>query len=433
MNDYHPEAMAAIVFRTPVASVPTMIPMASPGCGDRRMSVRPGLAFALLLLPVSPLMSRTDGQDQVVFGDSVREVPSAGAGAAADPHRAAVVRSVLSPGEMAGTIDFEVALRLRDMGGLKARAELHEHISRDEMASRYHPGDGGYDAVRSWLLAQGFAVEPSDGTRVAIFARGTISQVARAFKATFARVAYHGGEYTSAVTAPTLPAALAPAVLAVDGLQPHLRMHHHSLTSTDPPYTPAQILAAYNGSGLSVNGAGQTIGIVIDSYPSSADLTSFWTQCGISQSLGNITHVPVVNGAPSGEPADLEEATLDVEWSSAIAPAAKINIYETSDLSFAHIDRAYEAIYHALPDQPGLCQVSLSYGAGEATEISTDQLRTDQQYFLLLASSGVTIFAASGDGGSASRSSRARTKLSTALRTRSPSLTCGGVTRTGGS
>ena len=116
-----------------------------------------------------------------------------------------------------------------------------------------------------------------------------------------------GTEYTSALTPPSLPGEIAPSVLGINGLQPHLHPHRHlmkplsvpsqNLSSYAPPYTVPQILQAYNANGLAQDGSGQTIGIVIDTFPNSSDLTSFWSLNGITQSLGNIEEVQVVGGA----------------------------------------------------------------------------------------------------------------------------------------
>ncbi len=195
------------------------------------------------------------------------------------------------------------------------------------------------------------------------------------------------------------------AILGVNGLQPHIRAHKHAqlqlvqpaLTpSIAPPFLPSEIAHAYNADTLSETGAGQKIGIVIDTFPATSDLTTFWSDCGVSQSLGNIEFVQVVSGtlpAPSGE------ETLDVEWSSAIAPGAKVRVYATKDLSSVNIDQAYMRIVNDLPSQPALRQVSLSYGLGE-TYSSASQVQADDNYFAELASAGVTVFVSSGDGGS---------------------------------
>ena len=326
--------------------------------------------------------------------ESIREL-------AATP-RATLVRGTLTAAEADAVMDFEVVLKMRNFPELQKRVGTHERIGRAEMARNFHPAAADYQAAVDWLKGEGFTITQDDPSRLAVFAKGRVADVARAFQTTFARVAVGGREHTSAVTAPNLPAAFAPVVLGVNGLQPHLQPQKHSrvvplsTTGNGPPFLPSQIAKVYNANGLSQTGAGQTIGIVIDTFPADSDLTSFWTTCGVSQSLTNIQKVQVVAGtlpAPSGE------ETLDVEWSSSVAPGAKVRVYATLDLSFTHLDQAYAQIYADLPTQPTLHQVSLSYGLGEGYT-STSQMQTDEQYFANLASAGVTVFVSTGDGGS---------------------------------
>jgi hypothetical protein len=82
-----------------------------------------------------------------------------------------------------------------------------------------------------------------------------------------------------------------------------------------------------------------------------------------------------------------------------MASGAMIRVYATTDLSFVHLDQAYSKILADLPSQPGLRQVSCSYGLGE-TFSSSSQNQTDAQYFASLSAAGVTVFVSSGDGGS---------------------------------
>ena len=182
-------------------------------------------------------------------------------------------------------------------------------------------------------------------------------------------------------------------VLGVNGLQPHLAPHKHivpaglhplSTTGNGPPFLPSQIATAYNGSSVTQTGAGQTIAIVIDTFPANSDLTTFWSTCGVNQSLSNIQEVQVVPGtlsAPSGE------ETLDVEWSSSMAPGATVRVYATLDLASAHLDQAYAQVYNDLPLQPTLHQMSMSFGLGEIYA-STIQMQTDEQFLAVLASAG---------------------------------------------
>ncbi|MBV8223680.1 MAG: S8/S53 family peptidase, partial [Verrucomicrobia bacterium] len=344
--------------------------------------------------------SNSSQSSQVAFQSSVVQVPTQ-----PTPKGAVLVRNVLTPDETQSTIDFAVALKVRDLDALKERIARNEVISADEMAAKYFPTAADYARVAQWLASQGFSIKPATQDRLTIFATGTVAQIQQSFGTKFGRVNMAGVEYTSALTAPSLPGELAPAVLGINGLQPHLHPHRHfmraqsvspqNLTNYSPPYTVPQILQAYNASGLAQDGTGQKIGIVIDTFPNSGDLTNFWSINGINQTLGNIEEVQVVGGAlpgPSGE------ETLDAEWSSSIAPGAKVRIYAATDLSFVHVDEAYGAIINDLPSQPSLRQVSLSYGLGELYE-PISQIQTDSQYFATLAAEGVTIFVSAGDGG----------------------------------
>jgi kumamolisin len=335
---------------------------------------------------------------------SVREIPLAGAALTAGPEQVTLLRSVLSPAESDESMEFEIVLQMRNFPELQQRLDRGERVPSGEMAARYLPLASDYEAVAQWVTRQGLTVTLRDPNRLAVFASGPVWQVSQAFHVAFSRVLFENAEYTSAIAAPGLPAALARAVLGVNGLQPHLHPHKHlrwqslqaAASSIAPPFLPSEIAHAYNADTLGENGAGQEIAIVIDTFPKTGDLTTFWSDCGVSQSLGNIQFIQVVSGtlpAPSGE------ESLDVEWSSAIAPGAAVRVYATKDLSSVHVDKAYAQIVSDLPSQPALHQVSLSYGLGE-TYSTLSQVQTDDFYFAELANAGVTVFASSGDGGS---------------------------------
>ena len=365
-----------------------------------------GLALLVLLLLPAPLPAQAGKGLRVSSPGSIVAIPAATQGEPASPHRPRIVRTALSEAETSAALDFEVALRMRNFAELQTRVQRGEIISRDEMAARYFPLAADYEAVVAWVTAQGLTITHEDPSHLSVFVRGTVNQIRQVFQVTFARVAYEGGEYTSAVTAPAVPTSLATALLGINGLQPHLRAHKMtaasdlrplSLTSNAPPYLPAQILKAYSANGLSVTGVGQTIAIVIDTFPANSDLTTFWTQCNVSQSLSNIQEIQVVSGSLAG--IDATEATIDVELTSSIAPGAKLRVYATTDLAPSNLSRAYQQVYDDLPANPTLHQVDLSFGINENL-ISFSQRQSDAQHFAALAGAGVTVFASSGDGGS---------------------------------
>lgn len=304
---------------------------------------------------------------------------------------------------------FEVALRMRNFDEMQARIARGERISDAEKQDRYFPLEEDHQKVVEWLKSQGLEVTRTDPNHLGVFGRGSVDALAASFGITFARVSRQGAEYTSAVSAPSLPSGIAPLVLGVHGLQPHIQRHPLSTprilgTAAQQQvnlsgYLPSQVAKAYNADGLSVTGAGQTIAIYGLAYPQNSDLTAFWSAAGVSQSLSNVATVDVAGG-PSSSPSasSLEEAALDVEWATALAPGCKVRIYGASETDPAENDEILQQVYADLPSQPSMRILSISVGGNEL-DVPKDYLVIEAQYMANLASAGMTILVASGDTG----------------------------------
>ena len=393
-------------------------------CGSRAASFPRALAAFVSTLVLAcgwNVRSASDSVPRVAYPESIRPVPPAAEAApGARPIRAEarVVRTGLTPAETAAPIDFSLPLRMRNFAELQARVARGDLIPREEMAEKYLPLAADYYQVAAWAVTRGFTVTAPDASHLTVFLRGPVSRLAEVFQTTFARVAADGSEFTSALTAPSVPMALAAAVLGVNGLQPHVRAHKQasaatmrpmSLTAPNaPPYLPAEFLRGYNASLTGLTGTGQTIAIVIDTYATSSDLTAFWTRCGVSQSLANVQVINVPGTPTPPDPAAVDpssgvaygvEAAIDAELTSSIAPSARIRIYTTGNLADSNLYRAYSQILQDLPTQPDLHQVNLSYG-GREDAASADGRQADSQVFAALAAAGVTIVASSSDAGS---------------------------------
>ncbi|MEI6234080.1 MAG: protease pro-enzyme activation domain-containing protein [Planctomycetota bacterium] len=339
----------------------------------------------------------TAAEERVVLTNSVRPLPADVA-----------VRSVVTTADTASTMEFMIALKMRDLTGLQARVAAGETMSAAEMKENYHPLESDYKAVETWLTQNGFSITQTDPNCMGIWANGSVGSVQNAFATAFAKVAANGRTYLSAATAPSLPASIAKPVVGINGLQPHLQKRVHSQIvpaaqsvqmasrqNNGAPFYPIEILKAYGASNLTVTGSGQQIGIVIDAAPKTSDLTQFWNTTGVTQSLSNVSFIQVVASStpPTGE------ESLDTEWASSIAPGAKVRVYLTKDLADIHLDAAYQRIINDYPTQAGLNQISLSFGGNEL-DTSNAQMDTDAQYYLTMAGLGITVFASSGDGGS---------------------------------
>jgi uncharacterized repeat protein (TIGR03803 family) len=366
-----------------------------------------GAQLLVLVLNATRVQAQSAGLLPVPLPGSIQEIPAATASAAASAaQRPHISRATLTAAEGSASMDIEVVLKLRNGEELKGRVGRSEAVTQEEMVAKYQPLAADYQAVLEWLTGRGFRITRADASQMAIFARATVNQIQEVLGVKFARVISGNEEYTSAVTAPSVPAAMAPFILGINGLQPQIQPHEHielkpaSLTSSAPPYLPIQLATAYNANGLygaNLTGAGQAIALVTDSFPNTNDLQLFWSSYGVNQSLGNLSFIQVFSGPV---PAPTGEETLDVEWSSALAPGAQVRVYASQGLALTAIDQCYAQIYNDVTENPdlGIHQMSVSFGVPENL-VPAAQLQTDDQYFAELAAAGVTIFAASGDQG----------------------------------
>ena len=368
----------------------------------------------LAILPVCLLAGaarlpaqQTGGTSRVVLRDSFREVAASGAG---DASHAEMVRA-LTTDESAAPLQVNLVLKLRRFEDLERRVAAGETISRAEMAATYLPDEKNYQKVAAWLTSQGLTVTSAAGTtHMMVTANGTATQLQQVFQTHFARVKFHGEEYTSAVSAPTLPADIEEEVRAVHGLQPHLHPHKNIIqrqpeVTTDaaayvsPPYLVGNIANAYGISSSGLTGAGQTIAIVIDKVPNDSDLTSFWTANNVPQSLNNIVIVDTTDEDGAFLTPPSSEETLDVSWSSGLAPSAQVVVYACGNLNY--VSNSYNQILEDLQSgaRPNLHQVSMSFGGGETSDETPDDMNSTHQMFTAMAAYGVSLFAASGDNG----------------------------------
>lgn len=315
---------------------------------------------------------------------------------------ARIVRS-LTPGELSEPMSFSVSLRMRDFAGLEARIAAGQQVPFAEMEARYLPLRSDYDRVAAWLLGQGFTQTMPDRLHMSVHARGSVGAISRALHVQFARVAVSDGEYTSAISEPSVASELAPVVLSVNSLQPEFRLRHVKVNVVPLPrdlvgmqiyVTPDNVIAAYDIP-AGGDGDGQIIAIVGEAAVDPTDLAAFWTTTKVAQVASNVTTIDV-NGGPAASPDSslLLEAALDVEWASAIAPRAQIRYYVAQNAF-----DCLQQITNDLPSYPSMSVISSSFGNVE-TSNSAAQLQADSQFLATFAAAGVSIFCASGDSGS---------------------------------
>lgn len=318
---------------------------------------------------------------------------------------------------------FSLAIPPEAQQALEEKVERGEVVPPAELQSVYTPVQADVDALTKWLKEQGFEITHTSPDHTGIYARASVDKIQKSLNVNMVRVIRDGITYTAAKDAPSLPEEVAGSVHAIIGLQPfrHANKHFRRFTlpgenrvqpaptvpettspspniQNAPPYLVSEILKAYNADNLPVNGTGQTIGILIDTFPNANDLQQFWQRNHLNVSLLQIEKINVTGVMP---PPQEGEETLDVSWASGIAPGATVRVYASGSLRFVDIDKTLDRIIADLPAQPRMRQLSISLGLGE-TFLGGPQgeVATQHAKFLRLAAAGVNVFVSSGDAGS---------------------------------
>jgi Pro-kumamolisin, activation domain/Bacterial Ig-like domain (group 3) len=315
----------------------------------------------------------------------------------------------------------------------KASANYQRWLTPAEYGAEYGPADGDIQTVTQWLGAQGFTNVKVGAGRTVIEFSGNAGQVRRAFHteihqylvrndAVGNEAAKESLRFANA-SDPQIPAALAPVVAGVVSLHNFpVKSHLHRVGlfqksretgETRPLFTfpgcqsgncfgvgPADFAAIYNtepllSSSPKIDGSGQGIAIVGESNIDLQDVSDFRTMFGLPQ---NFSAANVILDGPDPGTNDAEgEADLDVQWSGAVAPGARIDFVtsaSTETTSGIHLSAVY-IVDHNLDGV-----MSESFGGCEKV-LGTALNHFYNSLWEQAAAQGITVILSAGDGGSA--------------------------------
>jgi uncharacterized protein (DUF58 family) len=145
-------------------------------------------------------------------------------------------------------------------------------------------------------------------------------------------------------------------------------------------------------------GAGTSIAIVGRSNITLTDVAAFRSIAGLAANIPAVILVGTDPGLVAGDP---DEATLDVEWSGAVAPSAAVKLVvgaSTATSDGVNVAAAYAVNYATSP------VVSASYASCEQ-QMGASELAFYNSLWEQAASQGMSVFVASGDAGAAGCSS----------------------------
>ena len=316
--------------------------------------------------------------------------------------------------------------------------KFHQWLTPQQFAAQFSPAPADVKVVTDWLQNHGFTVNvvyPS-----AIDFSGNAGQVREAFRTEIHNINVRGEKHIANMSDPQIPAALAGVVggvVSLHDIRPHpmnkgiapahidpATGHHVNVpgavspqftftsgTSTFQAVVPADLATIYNLNPLfsaGVSGQGQTIVLIEDSNVfSTADYTTFRSTFGLSSFGGTLTqvHPAPKTGAnnctnPGAVTGNDGEATLDVEWASAAAPSATVELASCKDTrtTFGGLI-ALQNLLNGATTPPAI--MSISFGECESENGATANAAYNSAYAQAVTE-GVSIFVSSGDEGAAS-------------------------------
>ncbi len=286
------------------------------------------------------------------------------------------------------------------------------------------------DAVQNWLSSHGFTVNAIYPNLIVDFS-GTGKQIRETFHTEIHNLDANGVAHFANVSDPQIPAALASVVagpVALHDFKPHSLTHMGVKPSVyHPDYTvnaayqllvPLDLETIYNYNPLytaGISGQGQTVVVLerTDLY-NVGDFLTFRKVLGLARAYPQgklITVHPQPTGTatqgvspetcsdPGVVVGDDGEAAVDVEWASASAPNATIELASCADTdtNFGAFVVLENLLTAAAPPPSAM---SLSYSSPES-ENGTDGNAYINGLYQLAVYEGVSLFVSTGDADAA--------------------------------
>jgi pseudomonalisin len=296
----------------------------------------------------------------------------------------------------------------------------HQWLTPQQVGELYGPTANDLAAVTSWLASQGLTVESSSPNGLIIRASGSMAAVGGVFHTSFGMFTDNGRQRLSAISEPSIPAALSPVIRSVHGLtqtryEPQSRSSVHTLPAAairpqvdlgggsyavlpndfSVIYDIASVYAAGN-QGATIGSKAQHIAIIGKSRIVASDIANYEALAGLPSVQPNVVLAGKDPGVATGSNVGYaSEATLDVDRVIGTAPGAQADLVISADTSTDDgVDIGIAYTIETLRDPI----MTISFGSCEAQNGSaeTDYLNSE---FETAASEGISTFVSADDSG----------------------------------
>lgn len=291
-------------------------------------------------------------------------------------------------------------------------------MTAQEFGDQYGLAKEDIAAISHWLESYGFKVNVVYANGMELDFSGTASQVRAAFQTEIHWLSVNGETHIANMSDPRIPAAMAEAVegvVSLNDFKPQKMLKskaNYTFSNSNGTFeavVPADLATIYNLNPLftaGTTGTGQTVVLVEDTNMTAADFTTFRNKFGLTAAKypgGKLTQVhPASSGTNNctnpGINDDGVEASLDVEWASAAAPNAAIELISCSDTTTFGGLIAVQNLLNASSKPPAI--ISMSYGECEALSGAALNAAFNTA-FQQAVTEGVSVFVSSGDDSAA--------------------------------
>ncbi len=274
-----------------------------------------------------------------------------------------------------------------------ASTNYHRFLTSPEFTARFGPTEKEYQAVKAFARSHGFVIAGTQSNRLVLDVQADAGNVEQAFHVTLRKFRHpsEARDFFAPDTEPSVPTNL--PVADMWGLSDYGRAKPQShkldplqirpLGGSGPGgyYAGNDFRNAY-APGTTLDGAGQSVGLLEFSSYFSTDITSY------ENTIGLTNYVPVNNVVlPGGTPgtANNSEVALDIEVAIAMAPAlSQVIVYEIKSINPSSIVSRM-----ASDNLAKQLSSSWTWSGGPSTTV--------ENAFKQMAAQGQSFFQASGD------------------------------------
>jgi hypothetical protein len=309
----------------------------------------------------------------------------------------------------------------------KNSANYHKWLTPAQYAERFGVAAADAQTLTSWLQSHGFTVNKVSAGRTSIEFSGTVGQVQSAFHTSIHRYAVGGVEHLANSSDPAIPAALAPVVSGIVGLNDFFpkaapiaaahALYDKQTHTAKPEFTtsaggnllyvgPADAATIYDTpnsynanfkSGQSYLGNNITIAVVGDANINPSDVANYRSFFGLPANPPQVIIDGNDPGVDANTTGDTQKALRDVEIAGALAPKANVILYTAADT--ATVSGLFLALSRAVDDN--LADV-IEFGFSSCeTDLGSSGNHFVMEEWEQAAVDGVTVVVAAGDSGSA--------------------------------